>query len=90
MNNLKLNETPVRTTRNFHINNIKIDKDVIPNKIGSFNNVKIEVNDSRIKVDEVTVNCDLVYGLGDVLTNQVKKKANKSLKINISHPRKKF
>ncbi len=83
MNNLKLNETPVRTSRNFNINNIKIDKDVIPNKIGSFNNVKIEVNDSRIKVDEVTVNCDLVYGLGDVLTNQVKKKANKSLKITM-------
>ena len=83
MNNLKLNETPVRTSRNFNINNIKIDKAVIPNKIGSFNNVKIEVNDSKIKVDEVTASCDLVYGLSDIFTNQVKTQSNQSLKITI-------
>lgn len=83
MNNFKLNETPVRTSRNFNINNIKLDKAVIPNDIGSFNNVKIEVNDTKIKVNEVTTSCDLVYGLGDVLTNQIKDKANQSLKITI-------
>lgn len=83
MQEIKLNETPVRTSRNFNINNIKLDKAVIPNDIGSFNNVKIEINDSKINVDEVTMNCDLVYGLGDVLTKQVKAKANQSLKITI-------
>lgn len=83
MQKIKLNETPVRTSRNFNINNIKLDKAIIPNNIGSFNNVKIEVNDSKIKVDEVTTNCDLVYGLGDIFTNQVKENANQSLKILI-------
>ena len=84
MNNLKLNETPVRTSRNFNISNIKLDTAVIPNDIGSFNNVKMEVNDTKIKVNnEVTTSCDLVYGLGDVLTNQIKDKANQSLKITI-------
>lgn len=80
---LKLNKTPVRTSRNFNINNIKIDNTVIPNIIGSFSNIKIKANDSKISVDETIANCDLVYGLGNVLTNQVKTKANKNLKITI-------
>lgn len=80
---MKLNETPVRTSRNFNINNIKLDKAIIPNNIGSFNNVKIEVNDPKIKVNEVTASCDLVYGLSDIFTNQVKTKANQNLKITI-------
>lgn len=83
MEKLKLNETPVRTSRNFSINNIELDNVVIPDEIGNFNNVKIKVNDPKIKVDEVIANCDLVYGLGDVFTNQVEKKANKNLKITI-------
>lgn len=79
----KLNETPVRTSRNFNINNIKLDNIVIPQVIGHFNNAKIEAKNSKINVDETAVNCGLVYGLGDELTNQVKSKANQSLKITI-------
>ena len=41
MENLKLNEAPVRTSRNFNINNIKIDNVNIPENIGNFENVKI-------------------------------------------------
>lgn len=83
MEELKLNETPVRTSRNFSINNIKLDNVAIPDEIGDFNNIKIEVNDPKIKVDEVTASCDLVYGLSDIFTNQVKMKANQNLKITI-------
>ena len=38
---MKLNETPVRTSRNFLINNIKLDDVKIPEVIEEFNNVKI-------------------------------------------------
>ena len=36
MQNLKLNETPVRTSRNFGINNIKLENVSLPYEIGSF------------------------------------------------------
>ncbi len=35
---LKLNDTPVRTARNFNINNIKIEDNILQNKIEEFNN----------------------------------------------------
>ena len=38
---LKLNETPVRTARNFNINNIKLEDVIIPENIRSFENVDI-------------------------------------------------
>ena len=38
---LKLNETPVRTSRNFNINNIKIKDIEIPGDIAEFRNMKI-------------------------------------------------
>ena len=41
--NIKVNETPVRTSRNFLINNIKLDVD-IPKKIKEFENIKLERN----------------------------------------------
>ena len=36
---LKLNETPVRTARNFNINNIKLEDVIIPENIRAFENV---------------------------------------------------
>ncbi len=41
MNELKLNATPVRTARNFNINDIKIKDLNLQNDIGKFTNVKI-------------------------------------------------
>ena len=38
---LKINETPVRTSRNLNINNIKIQNIEIPETIGKFENVNI-------------------------------------------------
>ena len=41
---IKLNETPVRTSRNFNINNIKIENISIPTNIESFKNVEKDLN----------------------------------------------
>ncbi len=84
MNDLKLNETPVRTSRNFNINNIKLDNVNIPENIYKFNNIKIIEKTSKITIEENASNCNLVYGLGDILTNQVKEKANKKFKLTIN------
>ena len=84
MESLKLNETPVRTSRNFNINNAKLKNVKIPEKIEKFSNVKIENTTSKIKVlDLVNKNFSLQYGLGDFLGSQIKNKANQNYKIVI-------
>ena len=67
---MKLNETPVRTSRNFNINNIKLENIEIPENIPLFENV---------------TNVELAYGLSKELTEQIKLKANKKLKLNLSY-----
>ena len=76
---LKINETPVRTSRNFNINNAKLKDIDIPETIGKFENVSI--------IGQVTNDADnnynLTYGLGNELEKQIKQDANKNLKIVI-------
>ena len=83
MQDLKLNETPVRTSRNFNINNIKLESVNIPEKIGSFSNIKIINESDDIKVENSKTKCNLKYGLDTFLTNQVENKSNQNLKITI-------
>lgn len=80
---LKLNETPVRTSRNFNINNIKLENIDIPDEIESFDNMEIKVQTPEIKIESNIDEFELAYGLGDILTNQIKEKANKKLKLII-------
>lgn len=81
MNNLKINETPVRTSKNFNINNIKLENIEIPENITTFENVTI--TGENLKIENATSNIKLVYGLGEVLTNQVKEHSNQKLKLTI-------
>ncbi len=83
MEKLKLNETPVRTSRNFNINNIKLENITIPENINSFENVEIIDNNSEISIVNNIDNFNLTYGLGSFFTNQVKEKANQKLKLII-------
>lgn len=83
MEKLKLNETPVRTSRNFNINNIKLENVVIPETLGNFNHVTIKAETSKIEISNNTNPIDLTYGLGEELTSQVAKQANQKLKVKI-------
>ena len=83
METLKINETPVRTSRNFHINNIKLDNLDIPNCVDIFENVEIRDESSKINFEEINTDINLVYGLGDVLTSNVRNNSNKNLKITV-------
>ena len=77
--NIKVNETPIRTSRNFLINNIKIDNLEIPEKVSKFENVNIISEKSSITED--TNITDLVYGNGDVLKENNFKYCNNKIKI---------
>ena len=83
MENLKLNETPVRTAKNFRINNIKLENIEFPEVIPSFENVTIIGDTSKIYINSDT-DTNLVYGLSEELTNQVKTQANQKIKLNIN------
>ena len=83
---IKLNETPVRTARNFRINNIKLENIEVPEVIPTFENVTIIGDTSKINIEQNAdnTNTDLVYGLSEELTNQVKHGANQKIKLNIN------
>lgn len=84
MEQIKLNETPVRTSRNFNMNNIKLENIKIPDKIGTFDAVCINSETSKIQVDKSASNkYNLTYGVGDILTNQVRDNSNKNLKVQV-------
>ena len=82
MENLKLNETPVRTSRNFNINNAKLKDIEIPESIEKFTNIQIKNDSSKIEIlNLLDKNYKLIYGLGELLENQVKESANQNYKI---------
>ena len=71
MNSIKLNNTPVRTSKSFNINNIEIDESVIPDKIEKFTNVSI--SDLGLKTS-ITSDVNIVnpkFGMGDLFINQI-------------------
>jgi Fe-S cluster assembly scaffold protein SufB len=80
---LKINETPVRTSRNFNINNVKLEDIQIPENLKEFKGTTIVQNNSNIKLSSNIEKYDITYGLGDFFTNQVLEKANKNINIEI-------
>lgn len=81
MQEIKLNETPVRTSRNFQINNVKLDINEIPEKIGEFKNVNIKNETSKISISDGVSNSNLTYGLNEILEKQINENANQKYKI---------
>lgn len=82
MQNMKLNETPVRTSRNFNINNIKLENIEIPDEIKEFKNVEIISENSKLKIEN-NPNTSLTYGLNEELTKMVNESANQKIKLII-------
>ena len=73
---VKLNDTPVRTCKNYNINNIEFDEK-IPSNPRKFENVKISQMTGK---DEVIT--DFEYGSG--LVNQIKNSSNQNIRINVN------
>ncbi|MCR5145992.1 MAG: SufD family Fe-S cluster assembly protein [Clostridia bacterium] len=70
MSNLKINETPVRTSKSFKINNITIEDLEFPEKLEEFKNVTVSEISSKITISSDADKTELKYGLGDELKNQ--------------------
>lgn len=77
---IKVNETPVRTSRNFRINNIKLDDINIPTNLEKFKNVTIECNNAKI-TEKIENKEKLTYGNGEILEDNVNNFSNNVLKI---------
>ena len=80
---LTLNETPVRTAKNFNINNIKIDDINLPNRIENFENIEVNIPEGAF-ADNNPSKVNLKYGVGEGMENEINDKSNNSLKIVIS------
>ena len=75
-----LNETPIRTSKNYGINNIKLDIE-IPKKVEEFNSLTISGDTSNFTISENVAKNPLKYGNGKELENQILENANKNIKI---------
>ena len=80
---IELNETPIRTSRNFNMNNIKLENICVPDKIEKFENVTIMGENSKIKIEDKCSSLNLNYGLSDFFTNQVKENCNQKICLRI-------
>lgn len=80
---LKINNTPIRTSRIFGINNIKLENTEILNNINEFNALTIIGDSSKFDITDNVSDYDIKYGLGDELKNQIKEKSNKKVKLII-------
>lgn len=84
MTNLKLNETPIRTAKNYVINNIKLENINVPEDISEFNGLNITGISDKITINENVCKNNFKYGNGDILVNQIEEKPNKNLKLEIN------
>lgn len=82
MENLKLNETPRRTSRNFNINNIKLENIEIPEKLEEVKNIEISKSEG-VKIKNETSNSNLKYGIDKKLENLVGKISNLKLHVEL-------
>lgn len=74
---VNLNETPVRTSKNFNINNISLTNLEIPKETTEFNNMAITNNSNKININSNIGDMSLTYGVG------IKADSNKKIKIEI-------
>ncbi len=77
---IKVNETPVRTSRNFRINNIKLENITIPENLDEFKNINIVYEKAQITKNSNVEN-RLTYGNGQILEDNVYNHANSNIKV---------
>ena len=78
MEELILNETPVRTSNNFRINNISVENVTLPTKKEIFNN--IDIRQKGFECENISNN-PFAFGTGKVLEDNINNFANHCLKM---------
>lgn len=83
MNELRLNNTPVRTARNFNVNDITVEYEGVDNIKKEFKNTKITGIGSNVILEDTICSYTLKYGTSKFLEEEVLKKANQTLRLNV-------
>ena len=78
---MKLNETPVRTSRNFNINNIKLENIEIPEKIPTFNKKMVTIDSNKVDVYPFASEAKLIYGINPELTELANSHPNENIQL---------
>lgn len=81
MSKITINDTPIRTSRNFRINNITIDAPEIPKEIKEFKNV--EIKSLSTICDKNVENIQLIYGIGEEQEKEINSKSNQIARFDI-------
>ena len=76
-----LNQTPIRTSKNYKINNIELDIEV-PKKIKEFSRITILGDTSNFNISNDANKNPLKYGNGKELENQIFNNCNQNIKIS--------
>ena len=79
---MKINDTPVRTSRNFRINNLKLENIQIPSNLNTFKNV--EIITQKAEISNNVRKYKLEYGNGEILEENAQNEANSVLNIKTS------
>ena len=80
---MELNSTPVRTCKNYNINDIEFSEK-IPNKFKKFENLKIfkDTEKDEVITDFKFNDFDIKYGTG--LIDQIKNSSNQNIRVNVN------
>ena len=79
-----LNETPIRTAKNYEINNINIDDFSLPKNIKKFDGLNISGDVDKISVIEEKNKANLKYGNGEILSKQIENDSNVNLHLKVN------
>lgn len=78
---MELNETPVRTSRNFNINNIKLDNIEIPKKIPTFNKKNVTLDRDKVDIYPSASEAKLTYGISPELAELANSHPNENIQL---------
>ena len=76
-----IKKTPVRTSKNFGINEVELKDFEFPKLISEYNGITIFGDTEKFEISENVSKNPLIYGNGKELENEVFEKANKNIKI---------
>ena len=83
MEKVRLNDTPIRTSVNFGINDIVLEGFSVPEEITAFDAVTIISGEECVTRNAKKDKVNLIYGVGKILEEQVNNQSNQSFKIVI-------
>ena len=84
-----LNETPIRTAKNYEINNINIDDFSLPKNIKKFDGLNISGDVDKISIIEEKNKANLKYGNSEILSKQIENDSNVNLHLKVDSQDKK-